>query len=151
MKTKRYDDSPTETQTMAQIMEALPWWGVEIDRQNVAGFYNASGQYVRCGRPGDADLGGMITRGVARGKRLEIEVKRRGFDPQKVRGAKAIKHWQEQLARMRRTNAQGGFAFWVTDSAEAVHVMQRINEGCRVEIDSRGWPYVTDEVEETQS
>lgn len=135
----------TETQIMAQILTALPWYGVEIDRQNVGGGYNSSGQYVRFGRSGDADLAGMITWGCAKGKRLEIEVKRPGFSPEKVYGPKARKHWAEQLQRMRRTNAQGGYAFWVTDSLQAIAVLKRIHQGWRVEIDSKGWPYVTDE------
>jgi hypothetical protein len=138
-------DAPTETQIMAQILTALPWYGVEIDRQNVGGGYSASGQYVRFGRSGDADLAGMITWGPARGKRLEIEVKRPGFNPEKVHGVKARKHWEEQLERMRRMNAQGGYAFWVTDSLQAIHVLRRIHDGWRVEMDAKGWPYVTNE------
>ena len=135
----------TESQIMAQIVQALPMFAVEIDRQNTGGMRTQSGQYVRFGRPGNADLGGMFTRGPARGKRLEIEVKRRGFNPERVHGVKARKHWAEQLERMRRTNAQGGFAFWVTDSVQAVTVVRRINQGWRVEIDEAGWPYLTNE------
>lgn len=148
MDISEYVDCPTETEIMGQILTALPWYGVELDRQNVGGAYSATGQYVRFNRPGDTDLAGMITCGIARGKRLEIEVKRQGFNPERVHGIKARKHWAEQLARMRRTNAQGGYAFWVTDSLQAIHVLKRIQQGWRVEIDSKGWPYVTDEVQE---
>jgi hypothetical protein len=145
--TKKQDliPSPTETQIMAQVVQLLTSYGVELDRQNTGGTYNDNGQYVPFGRPGNTDLAGMLTSGPGRGKRLEIEIKREGFDPTKVSGVKAKAHWARQVARMNRTNAQGGYAFWCTDASQALHVLKRINDGWRVVLDEQGWPHVTDE------
>lgn len=137
---------PRETEVLLQVLEAMRLFGVDCDRQNTSGFYNASGQYVRNGPPGDADIGGMLTSGPGRGCRIDVEVKRPGFDPTKVRGRKAKEHWERQLARLQRTNEQGGYGFWVTSPEQVIATLKRINQGWRVVIDDRGWPYVTDEV-----
>jgi hypothetical protein len=144
--TRQPQERGTETQVMQQVLEALLLFGVDCDRQNTGGFVGAGGQYVRCGQPGASDIGGMLTSGPGRGKRIEVEVKRPGFNPQKLRGGKRERErWERQIARLRQTNAQGGYGFWVTDPAQVAHAMTRINEGWRVVIDGNGWPVVTDE------
>lgn len=140
----RVSNAPTETQVLQQVLDALLAFGVDIDRQNTAGFYNPAGQFVRCGKPGNADLTGMLVSGPGRGRKVDCEVKRPGFNPMKLRG-KAREHFDRQLERLRRTNANGGYGFWVTDAEQALRTLERINQGWRVEIDDDGWPFVTDE------
>lgn len=136
----------TETQVLQQVLDALLLFGLDVDRQNTGGFYNDKGQFIRCGEPGNSDLTGMLTSGPGKGKKVDVEIKKPGFNPQKLRGGQREQaRWDAQLARLRRTNAQGGYGFWVTSPEEAIATIERINQGWRVQIDDDGWPFVTDE------
>jgi hypothetical protein len=135
---------PTETQVVQQVLDALLIFGVDVDRQNTGGCYDERGQFVRFGKAGNSDISGMLVAGPGRGKKIDVEVKRPGFDPTKLQGQKQ-EHFKRQLARLRRTNEQGGFGFWITDASQAIRTLERINQGWRVVIDDDGWPFVTDE------
>ncbi len=138
----------TEAQVLEQVLQALAIYGIDADRQNTGGMLNPKGQYVPFGRPGNSDVTGMIPGawGDASGRKLDIEVKREGFDPRKVRG-KARERWERQLARLRRTNENGGYAAWVTDAAHVIKVLEGIKAGYRVVIGEDEWPYLTNEGE----
>lgn len=129
---------------MDQVLAVLRLWGVDADRQNTGGVYTPTGQYVRYGAPGNSDLTGMIHNGPGRGRKLDIEVKRPGFDPTRVRSSDRDR-WARQLARLRKTNANGGYGVWVSDPAQMVRVLEGINRGLRIAIDDDGWCYLTDE------
>jgi hypothetical protein len=138
---------PREIDVLRQVLEALLLFGVDVDRQNTAAFFNPQGQFVRCGQPGDSDISGMLVSGPGRGKKIDIEVKRPNFDPKRPGNAVARERWQRQLARLRRTNEQGGYGWWTTDPRQVTRVLQKINEGWRIVFDEDGWPWMTDEME----
>ena len=144
-KAKPLKPGPTETQVMTQVLEALVMFGVDVERQNTGGMTGASGRYVAFGKPGNSDLSGMIAAGPGKGKKVDVEVKKPGFNPRRPGNAKARERWAKQVARLRKTNANGGYGFWVTDAGQVAHVLQRINEGWRVVIDDDGFGWVTDE------
>jgi hypothetical protein len=104
--------------------------GIPVDRQNT-GLADHDSRRVRYGRKGNADLTGTIPRGPHAGKRLEIEVKRPGSRPR-----------PEQLARLAETQAAGGIAFWVTDAADALRVLDRILDGGTIVVDEAGVQWV---------
>jgi hypothetical protein len=135
----------TETEVLRGVLQAAAMLGIMLERRNTGGATYGAGehrQYVKYGEPGSSDLSGHLKDG----RRLDVEVKREGFDPGKVRGA-ARERFGLQLARLNRLNAEGGVGLWV-DSPEAfVRAMQRVLEGARVEIDEMGWPWVTDNEE----
>jgi hypothetical protein len=138
---------PREADVLRQVLEALSLFGVDVARQNTGAFLNPQGQLVRCGQPGNADVSGMLTTGPGRGRKVDVEVKRPGFDPRRPGNAAARQRWARQLARLRRTNAQGGYGWWTTDARQVTQVLRRINDGWRVVIDEDGWPWMTDEPE----
>jgi hypothetical protein len=117
----------SEAQITEQVVAAASAYGVKLDRRNVGGFTNPRGQYVACGRPGEPDWTGTLPAGPHRGKRIEVEIKREGFDPRKLRGAKRA-HFERQLSRLRETNESGGFAFWISDSLDFARVLRKILE-----------------------
>lgn len=133
-----------ESQVQAAVIAAFAMFAIEMDRQNTGGMPNPKGRYVAFGKKGNSDLTGMLTAGIGRGRKVDCEVKNPGFNPRKVRGETAIR-WAKQIARLRRTNEQGGYGFWVTDASHVVHVMTRINEGWRVVIGEDEFPYMTNE------
>lgn len=138
----------TEAQNLAAGLQTFQLYGVDIDRQNTAGFYNPKGRYVACGKPGNSDLTGMIPArvewGPAGGKKIDVEVKAEGFDPRKLRGEKR-EHFDRQLARLVKTNENGGFGFWYDDPLQVIHVLERIKEGWRI-VFVDDFPFLTDEV-----
>jgi hypothetical protein len=119
----------TEAEVLAQVLEALRMFGIDADRQNTGAALNPKGQMVCFGRPGAADVSGQLPDG----RKLDIEVKREGFDPNKLRGEKR-EHFERQLARLRRTNEQGGVGFWTDDAEELAKViLPLLLEGASVE------------------
>lgn len=117
----------TEAQVLAGVLDAARVLGVDLQRQNTGGAVNPKGRLVMFGRRGNSDLTGMLPDG----RRLDVEVKREGWDPAKARGATADR-WALQLARLQRTNAQGGVGFWVDDAAEFLELMRLVLDGARV-------------------
>lgn len=117
-KTKPLSPGRTEKQVLAQVLEALKSFGIDVERQNTGAGVNASGKTIRFGTPGNADISGQLPDG----RKLDIEVKREGFDPNKLRGAKR-EHFDRQLARLQKTNAGGGVGFWTDDAKELVEVI----------------------------
>ena len=134
---KKLTPGRTEAQVLSQVLEALAMYGIDAGRQNTGAAVNPKGQMVRFGTPGDADIQGLLPDGRC----LHVEVKREGFNPSRDRGDR----WQRQLARLRRTNAQGGVGLWVSDAADLARVLPRLLAGWRVEIDASGFCYVTDD------
>lgn len=66
----------SETQILRAILDALALdRRVIVWRQNTGALREDSGRVVRFGRPGQADITGMI---VGSGRRIELEVKRPG-------------------------------------------------------------------------
>lgn len=144
-KTKPLKPGPTETQVLQQVLEALLLYGLDVDRQNTAAFMNPNGQFVRCGKSGNSDITGMLTAGPGRGRKVDVEVKKPGFNPLKPGNTKDKERWARQLVRLQKTNANGGYGFWVTDVSQVTHVLSRINEGWRVVVADDGSEWVTDE------
>jgi hypothetical protein len=101
--------------------------GLDIQRQNTGAGVNPSGKVVRFGTPGNADLTGQLRDG----RKLDVEVKREGFDPSRLRGEKAA-HFARQLARLQKTNAGGGVGFWTDDADEFIAIIQACNDGASV-------------------
>jgi hypothetical protein len=136
-----------ESQVMDGVRDALRAFGLDVDRQNTAGFTNPNGQYVACGKRGNSDWSGMIPAGwgAASGKKIDIECKRGDFEPERLgSGSKARAHFDRQLERLKRTCENGGYGFWVTDVSQVVHALQRIKEGWRVTWHG-DYPILTDE------
>jgi hypothetical protein len=101
---------------------------------------------VRFGRVGDSDVTGTIPAswGLAGGRRLDIEVKKPSFRPDKLSG-QARAHFARQLDRLRQVNRDGGFGLWVRDAGDLVRALTRIKQGWRVDIDPDGWCWLTDD------
>lgn len=118
----------TEAQVLAQVLEAAAMLGLDLDRNNTGAGLNPKGQMVRFGRPGDADLSGTLPDG----RTIQVEIKREGFDPNRLRGAKRA-HFERQLERLRKTNALGGVGFWCDDSEFFLMVVRVVLDGGSVE------------------
>jgi hypothetical protein len=130
--TKPLKAGRTEAQVLAQILEAASMLGLDLSRQNTGAGINPSGKMVRFGKPGDSDLSGQIDRGPNAGRRIDVEIKREGFDPAKARGEERAR-FEKQLARLRRTNEQGGIGFFCDNSEVFIRVMQIVLRGGWVE------------------
>jgi hypothetical protein len=118
----------TEAQVLAGVLDAARVLGIDIDRQNTGAGSNPRGQTVRFGTPGNSDLTGLLPDG----RKLDIEVKREGFDPSKLKGEKA-EHFARQSARLNKTNALGGVGFWVDDAADCLEILKWVLDGGSVE------------------
>jgi hypothetical protein len=136
-KAKPLKTTRSEAEVMAQILEAADMLGIDLQRQNTGGFTNPKGQYVQCGQPGNSDLIGVLPDGRA----IMIECKRENFDPSKARGEER-ERFEKQLARLQRTNAQGGIAFWCDDSLDFIMIMRHVLAGARVDEPGYGRPTV---------
>ncbi len=121
---------PTEAEVTQQILAACQMLGFELKRRNTGGghFQNRDGstRYVAFGEAGDSDYTGVLPFGRA----LEVEIKRPGERPT-----------PEQLAKLRKLNAQGGVGLWVDDAAIFLRLFPRILAGGWIEIDDDGTPY----------
>lgn len=109
---------------------------LDVNRQNTGGMFNAKGQYVPFGVAGNSDVTGMFPQGWgwASGRKLDIEIKREGFDPKRCYG-KARERWEKQLARLRQTNLNGGVGLWTDDAIWLRDVLILIRDrGIRVRI-----------------
>lgn len=140
MRPKPYIPTRTERQLSEQVVQAAAMLGIDLRRQNTGAGLNPSGELVRFGTPGDSDYRAVLPDGRA----LAVEVKREGFDPSRLRGAKRA-HFERQIAELRRINASNGVAFWVSDAGDFLAAMMKILGGCRVEINDKGFPWITDE------
>jgi hypothetical protein len=119
----------SEREVLAQVIDVLRMFGVDVSRTNTGAAVNPRGQMVRFGTPGDADLSATLPDG----RSLRIETKREGFDPAKLRGEKR-EHFERQLAKLRRVNELGGVGFWTDDSEELARViLPLVLAGARVE------------------
>jgi hypothetical protein len=112
-----------ERDVLAGCLDACRALGIDAERRNV-GQVEIGGRTVRFGRTGAADITGTIPRGPHAGKRLEVEVKRRGQRPR-----------PEQLQRLAEVRAAGGIAFWCDDAADAFRVLQRVLDGAVIQVD----------------
>jgi hypothetical protein len=130
----------TEKEVTQQVLDAAAMLGIELKRRNVGAMVNPHGQTVRFGDPGDADRYAVLPDG----RHLDVEIKREGFDPTKLRGAKKA-HFERQLARLRRTNELGGVGFWISDAGDFLVALRKVLDGARVEIDERGFPWVNND------
>ncbi len=68
---------------------------------------------------------------------MDIEAKRENFNAAKLYG-EARQHFERQLARLKRTNKQGGIGFFCDDPAIFLWVMQIVLRGGWVELDGDG-------------
>ena len=127
------DARRTEAQVLSQVLEAALCLGVDLDRQNTGAGVNPSGKLVRFGTPGNTDLSGMLPDG----RKLDVEVKHEGFNPSKLRGRKR-EHFERQLERLKKTNAQGGVGFYTDDSEQFLTVMRHVLAGASVVEDGYG-------------
>lgn len=128
----------TEAEVLAAVLDAARILGLDLARQNTGAGVNPSGKSVRFGRPGNSDLTGTLPDG----RRLDLEIKREGFDPTKLRGAK-LAHFGRQLERLKKTNDLGGVAFWTDDAAQCLEWLRLalagatfLEEGGRIVIDT---------------
>lgn len=135
----------TEAEVLVAVLDAAKAIGIDLDRQNTGAAQlpgkGGKEQTVRFGKRGNADLSGMLDRGPNAGKKLDVEVKHEGYDPSKLRGDKKV-HFDRQLARLQKTNAQGGIGFWTDDAVEFMEIMQHVLAGARVEETGYGRPIV---------
>lgn len=115
--------APTETQLLGQAVEAARMFGVVLERSNTGMALNPKGQPVRFGTPGDPDLRGTLPSGRA----VHVELKRPGFDPAKLRGAK-LEHFRRQLGRMTELNGRGAAAWWASDVADVVRGLEILRD-----------------------
>jgi hypothetical protein len=110
---------PLERDVAKAVVEAFACCGIALERHNVGmGTYankDGSARRVRFGAAGQLDW-----RGSVNGRVLELEIKRPGEKPTK-----------DQLARMRRVNAEGGIAFWTDCAAVAIKVAPLLLKGWR--------------------
>lgn len=135
-KRKPLKTTRTEAEVLAQILEAAQMLGLDLNRQNTgaADLPGKGGklQTVRFGQRGNADTSGQITRGPNAGKKLDVEIKREGFDPNKTTGEER-ERFDRQLARLQRTNANGGIGFWCDDVSEFMEIMRHVLAGALIE------------------
>lgn len=135
-------DACTENQVTAQVLDAARVWAIPLERQNVGLAFNGKGQPVKFNEAGDADYRGTVPGGPSRGRRLAVEMKRSDFDPTKLKpGTDKYEHFWLQVEKLRRINADGGFAFWTRDGRDAARVFDRLmhTPGLTVDIDERGY------------
>lgn len=132
--------SASEAEVTEAVLQAAQMLGIELKRRNVGSFQNPRGQTVRCAEAGDGDFYATLKDG----RHLDLEIKREKFDPRKISGQQK-EHFEEQLAKLRRTNDQGGVGIWVRSGVDFLQAMQRILSGWRAEIDEDGFCWVTDE------
>jgi hypothetical protein len=134
----------TEAQVLSAVYDALRIHGVEPIRHNVGKAVNPSGRLVMFVRPGEADIVTMLPAGWgdASGKALHIEVKREGFNPRRLGRGAAREHFEQQLQRLNEINRNGGYAAWVTSADQVVHILRRVREGWRIELDEQGYPFL---------
>lgn len=140
-RTKPLKTTRTEAEVLRQVLEAARMLGLDLDRRNTGAGVNPSGKTVRFGKPGDSDMSGQIDRGLNAGRVLQVEVKHEGFEPSKLQGEKR-EHFDRQLARLQRTNAQNGIAFWTDDAEEFLTIMRHVLAGARVDEPGYGRPTV---------
>lgn len=124
----------SEREILAQVLAGLAAFGIEPERQNTGAFPGANGRMVRCGKKGDADVGFILPRGPNRGIRVEMELKAKGKKPT-----------PEQWDKIMRVNAAGGFSFYSDDAVQCLHVVRRLLDGWRIEIDANRVQWVSDE------
>jgi hypothetical protein len=127
-RTKTLKAGATEKQVAEQVLQAASMLGIELKRRNVGGFTNARGQYVPCADKHDADYYAVLPDG----RHLDLELKREGFDPARVRGEER-ERFDGQLARLRETNVRGGVGFFCDNSEVFIRVMQIVLRGGWVE------------------
>jgi hypothetical protein len=141
-RTKRPRGQP-ESQVMRECLDIL--WAyrgaVTLERRNVGGSYNGSGQYVAFSSPDASDFTGHVLVGPHRGKRIDLELKRGDFDPRKARG-EPRERFRRQLARLDALNRAGGIGLWVRDAADLAFALDQILAGARIELDEQGFPYL---------
>jgi hypothetical protein len=143
--TKPRKPGRTEKEVTQQVLDAAALLGIELKRRNVGAMVNPHGRTVRFGETGDSDWYAQIEFGPLRGRLHEVEIKREGFDPRKVRGAER-ERFLKQLEKLRRTNEAGGVGFWVRYAEDYLVAMRRILAGgVRVEFDADGFPWLTDD------
>jgi hypothetical protein len=142
-RTKTRKTTRTEAEVTRECLRVLDYFrgAIVLERQNTGGFTNTSGQYVAFNRPGAADFSGFFRAGPRAGYRFELELKREGFDPRKVRGRQRDR-FRLQLARLMRLNEAGGVGLWVSDAAQILEALPKILAGARVEFDDDGFPWV---------
>lgn len=127
-KTKPLKTGRTEAQVLAQVIEAAAMLGIKLDRRNTGAATNPAGKMVHFNTPGDSDLTGVLVGG----RRIDVEVKREDFDPNRLSGAKR-EHFDRQLARLKEVNDLGGIAFW-TDSCDLfIHAVRWCIDGGSIE------------------
>jgi hypothetical protein len=131
----------TEAEVLTQVLQSASMLGLDLDRRNTGAGVNQAGKMVRFGKPGDSDLNGQIDRGPNAGRRIDVEIKREGFNPAKARGEER-ERFEKQLARLQRTNTQGGIAFWCDDSLDFIMIMRHVLAGARVDEPGYGRPTV---------
>jgi hypothetical protein len=134
---KAKKDGLTEKQVTGQVLQAAAMLGIELKRRNVGGVTDARGHYVAFAESGDADFYAVLPDG----RHLDLELKREGFNPAKARGEER-ERFEKQLARLQRTNAQGGIAFWCDDSLDFIMIMRHVLAGARVDEPGYGRPTV---------
>jgi hypothetical protein len=132
-----------ECQVTRECLQVLELFAgvIEVERQNTGGMYNAEGQYIPFGRPGNTDYLGQVVRGPWRGARLDLEFKREFFDPRRARGKQRTR-FLAQRDRMERTNRGGGIGLWVSAAEQLLAALPKILAGARVEFDADGFPWV---------
>jgi hypothetical protein len=140
----------TERDVLAAVLDALRLYGIDCDRQNTGAARNPAGRLVMFGRRGNSDISGMLPAGWVTpdgvdisGRKIDLEVKREGFQPEKLRG-EAREHFDRQLARLKLTNQNGGYGTWVTDAKQVIRILDRIRDGWRIVFDG-DYPVLTDE------
>jgi len=129
-----------EAAVLKAVMSLAPLFDMTLRRQNTGAFPDRTGRLVRLGEPGASDLIGFTgpSWGPMAGCVLAIEVKREGWKPPGPK-AKALPHWERQLARLKEVNAAGGFGFWVDHPDHFRQVMEALRTGrWRVAFDARG-------------
>lgn len=138
-----------ESEVLQSVLSALRSMGLDVERQNTGGRKNASGRYVPFGRRGNADITGMIPAGWVTpdgrdisGKKIDVECKAPDFRPEKLRGEKRAL-FDRQLARLRATNTNGGYGFWVDNPITAITVVGKIRDGWRIVFEG-DYPFLDD-------
>jgi len=141
---KKLKPGMPESRVVMGTMQAAALWFVELNRQNTGGFVNENGQYVAFGKRGNSDTTGMTTRawGDWAGRKVDIECKREFWMPPKPpkpgkRPSKSRLKWERQLNRLKTTNANGGFGFWVDCPAQAAETLRMLFQREAVGIEFR--------------
>ncbi|MDG3003264.1 hypothetical protein [Paludisphaera mucosa] len=130
-----------ESRVLMGSLQACRFWCIDVKRQNTGGMMNDKGRYVAFGVKGDSDIAGTTEAvwGPLRGRTVHIECKREGWKPPrppksgKVAGPARLR-WEAQVARLRKTNANGGYGFWSDDPEYTFRVLELLRRGCTIEI-----------------